>query len=132
MPLPELITQHDYILGILTLGCIRWQQPTPQQSWHAKMDEGVGSEIHALDVFGKIAFRRGEVPPFHGGRALDRGGLPKLLQLRPIEVYITAVAVSVVDYQMNHPVRIGIGIRIYQDAVNHAEYCCGGADAQRQ
>src|SRR5258706_6063068 len=58
------------------------------------MDEGVGSQIPALDVFRKIAFRRGEVPPIHGGRAFDRGGLPKLLQLRPIEVYITAGSVS--------------------------------------
>src|ERR1700687_5703149 len=132
MSLPELITQHDHVLRVLTFGRIRWQQSTPQQSRHAKMDESVGGEIHSLDILWKIAFRRGEAPPLHGGRALDRGGRPKLLQLRPIEIYIAAVAVSVVDHQVNHPVRISVRIRIHQDAVNHAEHSCCGADAQRQ
>jgi len=46
----------------------------------------------------------------------------RLLQLRPIEVYITAVAVTVVDHQVNHPVGIGVRIRIHQDGIDHAEH----------
>src|SRR5260370_36889342 len=62
-PLQELIAQPGYIFGILALGPMRWQQSTPQQRRHAKMDESVGSEIHSLNVFGKIAFGRGRFHP---------------------------------------------------------------------
>jgi len=46
-----------------------------------KWTKALEVKIHALGVFGKIAFRRGEVPPIHGGRALDRGGLPKAVAI---------------------------------------------------
>ncbi len=104
MSLPELITQNGYILRVLALGRIRWQQPAPQQHGHAKKVEGVGSEIHTLDVFRKIALGRGEVPSFHASSALDGSGLPKLLQLRPVEVYETAISGVVVDRQVHHAV----------------------------
>ena len=102
--LPELITQDGYILRVLALGRIRWQQPAPQQHGHAKKVESVGSEIHSLNVFGKIALGRGEVPSIHGSSALDRSGLAKLLQLRSVEVYKTAISGAVVNRQMHHAV----------------------------
>src|SRR5580692_2288216 len=104
MTLPELIAQYGHILGILTIGSIRWQQSAPQEHRYAKIVEGIRGEIYTLDVFGKIAPGRTEVPSVHGGNALDRAGLPKLLQLRSVEVYKTAVAGRVVDDQVHHTV----------------------------
>src|SRR6266852_38995 len=96
------------------------------------MDESIGSEIHSLNVFGKIAFGCGEARPVHRGNALDATGLSKLLQLRSVEVDKEGVALSFVNSQVHHAVRIGIGIRVHQDAVDHAEHRRSGADAQRQ
>src|SRR5260370_17171981 len=84
------------------------------------MNEGVRSKVHAQDVFGQIALGRNEVPTFHGGRTLDRRSLPKLLQLRPIQVYITAGAAGVVDPHVHHSAGIVRDVRIYHNAPYHA------------
>src|SRR5882757_1853502 len=104
MSLPELITQHGDTLRILAFGRIRWQQSAPQQRRHPKMDESVGSQIYTLDVFRKITIVRREVPTFHGGRTLDAASLPKLSELRSIQIDELAVAVGVVDHQVDHSV----------------------------
>src|SRR5260370_18950424 len=132
VPLPELIAQHGYIFGILALGPIRWQQSTPQQRRHAEMDESVGSEIHSLNVFGKITFGGREAPPVHRGNAFDTTGLPKLLQLRYAEVHKEGVPPSLVNRQVYHAVGIVIQIRIHQHAVDHSEHVCSRSDALPQ
>ena len=71
MALPKLISQHRDWLWILAFGCIRGKQPASQKHRHAKMVEGVPSEVNGRQVFGHISAGRREIPLVHPGGALD-------------------------------------------------------------
>src|SRR5947209_7876398 len=130
MALPELVSEDGDKLGILPFRSISRKNSAAEQSGNAEVSECVSREVDRSQVFGEISSGCRQVPLVHRSYALDRSGLPKLLQLRTSEANPAWTAGIVVDNQMHHALGVGVRIRIYENGIDHTEHCSRGADAE--
>src|SRR6516225_4992577 len=132
MALPELVTEHDYGLRILTFRSVRRDQAPPYQGWHAEVIEAVPGEINCVHIFRKVAAGGGKVPAIFSDGAFHRLRLSILLVLGAGRTEPAVFAGFVLGHQVNHAIGVRIRVGIQQNRVDDAEYGCGGANAERQ
>src|SRR6185437_13443977 len=82
VPLPELVSQHNDRLRILSIDRIGGHQSAPQRWGNSEKVEAVGAEINALNAFGQIRAGNGQVPVVFDEGIFHNRRFTQLLPLR--------------------------------------------------
>ena len=130
--LPELVSQDRHRLRILPIDCVRGQKSPPQHRGDTQIVKAARDQTDRVDIFREVVPGQSQGMVIHGQQALDHAQLPHLLDLRTIQIDPIPRVRLALHRQAHDAVDGGIGIRIHQRGIDHAEYRRRRPNAERQ